>query len=445
MAATQKFSNSGLICYTKLSPNHSGLRTHNIEQIAIHTMAGNCSVETCGEIFSPKSRQASSNYGIGSDGRIAMYVEEKNRSWCTSSSAVDQRAITIEVASSVNRSPWPCTDAAYESLIDLCVDICQRNPHIKKIMWVGDKSLLNKTDKQNLVPHRWTANKSCPGDWLYERFDDIRDEVNKRLSSNGSNVSSNTATIITKESNESYIWNFLTEKGLNAYAVAGIMGNLYAESALIPNNLQNTYEKKLGLSDSEYTSRVDSGKYTNFVKDSAGYGLAQWTYWSRKQALLNYAKKTKKSIGDLQMQCEFLWTEMQGYKKMMTVLKSAKSVREASNIFLTEFERPANMGIEVQNKRTSYGEKYYKNNANTSTSKPASSTTSGAKVPYLVKVTASSLNIRKGPGTNYGINRAITDRGTYTIVAESSGKGASKWGKLKSGAGWISLDYCQKR
>lgn len=232
-------------------------------------------------------------------------------------------------------------------------------------------------------------------------------------------------------------WDFFTKKGLNAYAVAGIMGNLYAESALKSTNLQNTYEKKLGLTDSAYTTAVDNGSYTNFVKDSAGYGLAQWTYWSRKQALLEYAKKVKKSIGDLSMQLEFMWQELQGCKSVIAALKSATSIQVASDAILTGYERPANQSDAVKVKRAGYGKTYYDKYA-TAVAPPA------VFKPYLVKITASVLNIRKGAGTNHGTNGSIRDRGVYTIVEEASGTGATRWGKLKSGAGWIPLDYTKK-
>ena len=173
-------SNSPLVSYTKLSPNHSGKRNHVIDTISIHCMAGNLSVESCGALFADKSRKASSNYGIGSDGRIALYVDEANRSWCTSSSSNDNRAITIEVANSATGEPWPITDAAYNALIDLLVDICQRNG-IPKLLWKGDKSLIGQVDKQNMTVHRWFASKSCPGNWLYEHHGQIADDVNKRL------------------------------------------------------------------------------------------------------------------------------------------------------------------------------------------------------------------------------------------------------------------------
>lgn len=143
-------------------------------------------------------------------------------------------------------------------------------------------------------------------------------------------------------SNESMIWNKLKEAGLSNTGVAGVMGNLYAESRLEPKNLQNTYEKSLGKTDESYTKAVDDGSYTNFIRDSAGYGLAQWTYWSRKKGLLLYAKETNRSIGDLEMQVEFLVKELQSdYKSVWDYLKTADDIREASNMVLFKFERPA--------------------------------------------------------------------------------------------------------
>lgn len=173
-------SNSSLVTYTKLSPNNSGKRNHIIDTISIHCMAGNLSVENCGNLFANPDRKASSNYGIGSDGRIALYVDEADRSWCTSSSSNDNRAITIEVANTVAADPWPVSNKAYASLIDLLVDICKRN-NIKALLWKADKNLIGQINKQNMTVHRWFAAKSCPGDWLYNRHGEIADEVNKRL------------------------------------------------------------------------------------------------------------------------------------------------------------------------------------------------------------------------------------------------------------------------
>lgn len=158
---------------------------------------------------------------------------------------------------------------------------------------------------------------------------------------------------------ETLIWQYLQSRLNNPYGTAGLMGNLYAESALNPQNLQNSFEKSLGYTDQEYTKVVDNGTYNNFVNDKAGYGLAQWTYWSRKQNLYNFAKANNKSIGDLDMQLEFLWKELQEYKAVFETLKKATSVREASDCVLTKFERPADQSETVQKKRASYGQTYF--------------------------------------------------------------------------------------
>lgn len=173
-------NNSSLIDYIARSPNHSGPRSHKIDTVSIHCMAGNLTVETCGGLFANRSREASSNYGIGSDGRIALYVDEWNRSWCTSSPANDDRAVTIEVANIEAKEPYRISDAAYSSLIKLLADICKRNG-IPELRWKGDKSLIGNVNKQNMTVHRWFAAKSCPGNWLYEHHGQIAADVNKLL------------------------------------------------------------------------------------------------------------------------------------------------------------------------------------------------------------------------------------------------------------------------
>lgn len=161
--------------------------------------------------------------------------------------------------------------------------------------------------------------------------------------------------------NEEKIWNFLKMEGLNECGIAGLMGNLYAESGLDPQNLQDSYENPLGFSDLSYTTSVDRGHYGNFVKDRAGYGLAQWTYWSRKQKLLNHAKSCGKSIGDLEMQLSFLVKELkESYPSVMTSLKTATTVLEASNTVLMKYENPTDQSVAVQNKRASLGQGYYR-------------------------------------------------------------------------------------
>lgn len=173
------YTNSSLATVKVMSPNHSGQRNHKIDTITIHCMVGQLSAQRCGEIFLPTERQASSNYGIGTDGEIGLYVEEKNRSWCSSSASNDNRAITIEVASD-KTYPYAVNNKVYTSLINLCADICRRN-NIKSLKWVADKSLIGQTDKQNMTVHRWFTATACPGDYLYERMGDIATKVNAKL------------------------------------------------------------------------------------------------------------------------------------------------------------------------------------------------------------------------------------------------------------------------
>lgn len=186
-------SNSPLVSYTKLSPNHSGQRTHSIDRISPHCVVGQLSTEAICNCF-PKAvynnegklisgREASCNYGIGTDGRVSLCVEEKNRSWCTSSNANDQRAVTIECASDKTH-PYAMNNAVYASLIDLCTDICKRNGK-KKLLWLGDKNKTltykPKADEMIITVHRWFDAKSCPGDWLYNRLGDLAEKVTSRL------------------------------------------------------------------------------------------------------------------------------------------------------------------------------------------------------------------------------------------------------------------------
>ena len=439
---------------------------------------------------------------------------------------------------------------------------------------------------------------------------------------------------------EKTIWEYLKAQGLTDAGAAGLMGNLYAESGLRPNNLQNSYEGKLGMADAEYTEMVDRGTYANFGNDRAGYGLAQWTYPSRKAALLACAKAARKSIGDLEMQLGFLMQELStGYKTVLNVLRTTVSVREASDIVLLQFERPADQSEARQKQRAEYGQKYFDKYAKkgggvmgftnsslatvrmispnrtpnrnhaidtitihcfvgqvtakrgcevfqpssrkascnyvvgydgsiglcveekdrswcsggtdkkgnpirvngisgssndyqavtievasdtkhpyTITDKamaalielctdicrrngikqllwkgdktlvgrvaqqnltvhrwfankacpgdyiyerlgdiaakvnaklgvsfaPTTPAIPESKVPYKVRITATDLRIRKGPGINTAIVQKAIAPGVYTIVSEATGEGATKWGKLKSGVGWVSLDYCKK-
>lgn len=167
-------SNSSLVSYTKLSPNCDHPRNHAIDKITIHHMAGDLSVETCGNLFANPNREASANYGIGSDGRVGLYVDEGDRAWASASPSNDNRAVNIEVANDATGGDWPVSNAAYSKLIDLCVDICQRNG-IKALNYTGGAD-------GNLTEHRMFVATACPGPYLHERMGRIAAEVNSRLS-----------------------------------------------------------------------------------------------------------------------------------------------------------------------------------------------------------------------------------------------------------------------
>lgn len=175
-------SNSPIVSHTNISPHRTSPRNHKIDTVTIHCAVGQCTVESLGAHFAAPERKASANYGIGYDGRVGMYCEESDRSWCSSSGSNDNRAVTIEVASDTFY-PYAVTEEAYESLIELLVDICKRN-EIDQLRWLADPTLVGQTDLQNMTAHRWFAPTECPGDYLFERFGDIAGRVNERLSDN---------------------------------------------------------------------------------------------------------------------------------------------------------------------------------------------------------------------------------------------------------------------
>lgn len=242
--------------------------------------------------------------------------------------------------------------------------------------------------------------------------------------------------------NEEKIWKFLKSKCFTDFGVSGLMGNLYAESGLSPINLQNSYEKKLNFTDQSYTQAVDNGSYTNFVNDAAGYGLAQWTYWSRKQNLLNYARSVGKSIGDLDMQLEFLCKELSGYSTVWKTLQSATSVFEASNAVLLQYERPANQSEAVQNKRASYGQVYYDKFAQSTTKEGVGSltaierliATAKAEEGYLEKATNAQLDSKTA---NAGSNN-------WTKYARDLDNIGNIYNGKKNGYAWcdVFVDWC---
>ena len=270
------------------------------------------------------------------------------------------------------------TDAAYfgkvyQEALELCAYLCKQfnlNP-------TADGVIIGHFEgyKRGIA-----SNHGDPNNWLPKHgksMDGFRAAVAAEMAKTGGTAPPTTSTPTPSTGDDATMWALLKGKGLNDYAIAGIMGNLYAESGLKATNLQNSYEKSLNMTDDSYTKAVDSGVYSNFVKDCAGYGLAQWTYSTRKQALLDFAKAAKLSIGDFKMQIDFLWKELHGYTEVMNVLKTAKTVAEASNIVLMKYENPADQSAAVQKKRTDYGQGYY--------NKFAAPSTGGGKTLYRVQ------------------------------------------------------------
>lgn len=217
------------------------------------------------------------------------------------------------------------------------------------------------------------------------------------------------------KTNEEKIWNYLKNKGLNNYAISGVMGNMFAESGLSPINMQDSYEKKLGYNDITYTNAVDNGSYTNFVNDAVGYGITQTTYWSRKQSLYNFAKSYNVSIGDLEMQLDFFWKELtEDFSLVYKALKTVQTVKQASDLILTKFEMPGDMSDSMKNLRASYSQKYYNNYANKgSDTMPTSNTVICNVINDAVNFAVSIAN-----DNTHGYSQAI--RSLYNITNPTS-------------------------
>lgn len=202
--------------------------------------------------------------------------------------------------------------------------------------------------------------------------------------------------------NEQVIWDYLYKKVQNPYGVAAMMGNLYVESKLNPKNLQGSYERKLGMTDDQYTAAVDNGTYTavDFINDGAGYGLVQWTYWSRKEGLLNMAKSRGVSIGDLSMQLDYLWNEIQKYKTVIDAMKTGNSVRAISDVIAKRYERPKDQSEKALQNRASYGCSFFIKFAKADEIKTESKESKPEFKGRVIRAKA-NVNIRTGNGKAY--------------------------------------------
>lgn len=430
---TMGYTNSSLVSYTKISPNRTSPRNHKIDCITIHCVVGQCSVETLGNIFAPTSRQASSNYGIGYDGKVGMYVEEKDRSWCSSNAANDHRAITIEVASDTTH-PYAVKDKALAALIELVADICKRN-NIKKLVWSTNKSdRVNHKNGCNMTVHRDYANKSCPGDYLYNKHGYIAEEVNKRLG-----VTTTTPT--TPESNTT-----TSKLEFKEGDIVNFAGGKHYGSASATNG------SDVKASKAKVTGTYESGKHPyhlRAVNDKGAFisGVYGWVDASTVSAIKTETTTTTTTT-DITAGTKLTLNNVALYASSAAATKAGTR----SGTYYVWSKDVINNRIRITNSTANVGKSGqvtgWISYADAKSAAGVSSSATTTFTPYKVKVTASSLNIRKGAGTNYGIRGSIKDKGVYTIVGESSGTGATKWGLLKSYEknrdGYISLDYVKK-
>ena len=447
--------------YTKPSSKRA------IEYIVIHYTGSVSTAEQNAKYFAGGNRNASAHYFVGHSGEVWQSVEDSNIAWHCGAKVYkhpkcrNANSIGIEMCCKTTGDPqradnrWYFEPATIETTIALT------------------KMLMEKYDipVDNVIRHYDVTGKVCPAPYVYNNKNSW-DDFKKALVSSEAPKS----TEVTDVEFDQIIWKFFEEKGLNAYAIAGIMGNLYAESGLKPRNIQNSFEKKLGMNDDTYTAAVDTGAYSRdaFIHDGAGYGLAQWTFYTRKAGLYDFAKDREMSIGDIYTQLEFLWTEFTDRVKMLAELAASKSVQEASNIILHQFEKPADQSSSVEKKRAKFGKVYYDKftketkpmtakdieevvapvKAEVETEPPVAvvepeppiMNDEDIKKPikeepkeFKVKVEIPDLNIRKGPGIDFDKTGKFTGKGVFTIVEEKDG-----WGKLKSGAGWIKLSFAKR-
>lgn len=494
------YSNSSLVAYTLLSPNHSGLRTEQIDRISPHCVVGQCTAEGLGDWFHKSSTKASSNYGIDKNGRIGLYVEEKNRSWCTSSNANDQRAVTIECASD-KVEPYAMHQVVYDRLIDLCEDICRRNGK-KKLLWFGDKNKsLNyqpKADEMLITVHRWFANKSCPGDWLYARLGDLAAKVTSRLGSGNvevipSGMQAGEFQGLTEEQVLAKVGPLFTADQKKSGILASVsMAQFILESGYGKSELalgaNNCFGMKKSLSGNTWSGSVWDG--VSIYKKKTQEQKADGSYVTVTAEFRKYAN-VEDSIADHSAYLlgakngeKFRYDGLKGcsdYKKAVQIIKDggyATSLTYVEKLFsiiekwkLTQYDVTGETSVVTKyyRVRKNWGDAASQlgaysvfDNAKAMADKHpgykvydwngkqiypavmsgAAGGMSNADCPFTVKVSVPDLNIRKGAGTDTAKTGKFTGVGVFTIVEVKNGKGAVKgWGKLKSGAGWISLDF----
>lgn len=477
------YSNSSLVAYMLLSPNHSGLRTEQIDRISPHCVVGQCTAEGLGDWFHKSSTQASSNYGIDRNGRVGLYVEEKNRSWCTSSNANDQRAVTIECASDTVE-PYTMYETVYAKLIELCVDICKRNGK-KKLLWFGDKDKsLNyepKDDEMLITVHRWFANKSCLGNWLYARLGDLAAKVTAQLGGGNEEVipsgmqarefrNLTEAQVVAKAQ-------FILESGYGKSELALGANNCFGMKKSLSGN---TWGGSTWDGVSIYTKKTQEqnadGSYVTITADFRRYSCVEDSIADHSAYLLGAKNGSKlryeglKGCTDYKKAAQIIKdgeyaTSLTYVEKLCSIIERWKLTQydvkgEASDV--VKYYRVRKSWSDVASQIGAYsvldnakvmadkhsGYTVYDWNGRAVYGAEVSGGASGmtnADCPFMVKVSIDDLNIRKGAGTNAAKTGMYTGVGVFTIMEVKSGKGSDAgWGRLKSGAGWISLDFCEK-
>lgn len=479
-------SNSPLVSYTKISPNRTSPRNHKIDTITIHCVVGQCSVETLGNVFAPTSKKASCNYGIGSDGRIGMYVEEKDRSWCSSNTSNDNRAITIEVASDTTH-PYVVNEKAYSALIELLVDICKRND-IKELKWKADKSLIGQVDKQNMTVHRWFANKACPGDYLYNLHYDIAEKVNAKLGvlttekkdgvytkgvstklsahfqstefdCHGSNCCNETLidpklVDLLETIREHYnkpvtitsayrcpTHNSTVSKAKNSYHTRGQAAD-FTVSGVTPREVAK-YAESLGIKGIGLYETKSDGNFVHIdtrTTKAFWYGQDEVKVTTFNDVVKEEATETPKETtstspkkGDI-VRISSDATYYNG-KAIPNWVKNLNWVVKSNPV-----------GDRVVVDKSEDGTKSINSPINAKYLTVVKTVVETQFNPYTVRVSITNLNMRLGPATSYE-SIGYIPKGAYTIVEESD-----KWGRLKSKQkhngksvdAWICLDYAKK-
>ena len=493
------YTNSPLVAFTLLSPNHSGQRNHKIDRISPHCVVGQCTAEGLGDWFHRPSTQASSNYGIDKNGRGGLYVEEKNRSWCTSNNENDQRAVTIECASG-KVEPYAMNEVVYDRLIDLCVDICQRNGK-KKLLWFGDKrkslSYQPKEDEMLITVHRWFANKSCPGNWLYARLGDLAAKVTARLSGGESEaipsgmqarefqnltevqVIAKVGALFTADQKKSGILasismaQFILESGYGKSELAQGANNCFGMKKSLSGN---TWGGSTWDGSSVYTKKTQEqnadGSYVTITADFRRYSCVEDSIADHSAYLLGAKNGSKlryeglKGCTDYKKAAQII--KNGGYATSLTYVDKLCSIIERWKLTQYDVAGEASDVVKYYRVRKTWDDAKSQLGAYTilANAKAMADKNPGYEVydwngkqvypevaagvnktdtPFLVKVSIPDLNIRKGAGTNTAKTGQVTGVGIFTILEVREGKGSDAgWGRLKSGAGWIALSFCER-